>query len=299
MSELGILFAFFAFVMGAVSLAGYFLILRPSAARSAGDAEAEDEGSKIFVRAFQMVGDAIPASAKDVNSLRLRLMTAGYRWPEAVSTFHGIKLAALVSVGLIAGWAAYLKQERIGPAAVAALCGAAFVYKLMDTILLQLIRARSRRIRSALPAALDLLILGVEAGQSLDQAIVNTSHELKRAHPDLSAELALAHFELQLGKSRAESLRKLAERNEEPELRKLTTLLIETDRFGTSAGPALRSHAKYLRLRMKQQAQESARKVGVKLVFPVFFLIFPSVLIVTLGPAVLLMLEQLRAIVGP
>jgi len=112
----------------------------------------------------------------------------------------------------------------------------------------------------------------------------------------LSTELAQLYMELRTGGSRADSFRALAARNNEPELRKLSNLLIDSDRYGVSIGPALRSHAKYLRTRFRQQAQEKARKVGVKLIFPVFFLIFPSVLLVTLGPACIMMYQQLNSL---
>jgi len=118
---------------------------------------------------------------------------------------------------------------------------------------------------------------------------------LKRNYPDLSAELAQLYMELRTGGSRADSFRALAARNKDPELRKLSNLLIDSDRYGVTIGPALRTHAKYLRTRFRQQAQEKARKVGVKLIFPVFFLIFPSVLLVTLGPACMMMYEQLNS----
>jgi tight adherence protein C len=101
-------------------------------------------------------------------------------------------------------------------------------------------------------------------------------------------------MDLRTSTSRADSLRALADRNGEPELKKLSSLFIDTDRFGTSLAPALRNHARYLRIRLRQQAQEAARKVGVKLIFPVFFLIFPSVILVTLGPAVMLIMTQMK-----
>ena len=155
-------------------------------------------------------------------------------------------------------------------------------------------RARARRLRSAIPAALDLMVLGMEAGQSLDQSIADASRGLKRTNPDLSGELAQLYLELKASNSRVDSFRSFGSRNKEPELRKLASLLIDSDRFGSTLAPALRSHAKYLRTRFRQQAQETARKVGVKLIFPVFFLIFPSVLLVTLGPACILMYSQLQ-----
>jgi tight adherence protein C len=173
------------------------------------------------------------------------------------------------------------------------LCGLGIGFLLPDRVLGSRVRARAQRLRSALPAALDLMILDLEAGQSLDQSIADASRGLKRTHPDLSAELAHLFLELKTG-DRAESFRAFGGRSKERELKKLANLLVDSDRFGASVGPALRSHAKYLRTRFRQQAQERARKVGVKLIFPVFFLIFPSVLLVTLGPAVMLMYQQLK-----
>ena len=153
---------------------------------------------------------------------------------------------------------------------------------------------RRRILRSAIPPALDLMVLAMEAGQALDQSIADASRGLNRTHPDLSREFAQLCMELRTGGTRADSFRALGARNKEPELRKLANLLIDSDRFGVSIAPALRSHSKYLRTRFRQQAQEKARKVGVKLIFPVFFLIFPSVLLVTLGPACIMLFQQLK-----
>ena len=134
----------------------------------------------------------------------------------------------------------------------------------------------------------------MEAGQGLDASVQETSRGLRKNHPELSDELDILSVELRTATSRVESLRSLAERNGESELSKLAALFIDTDRFGTSLGPALRNHSRYLRIRLRQQAQEAARKVGVKLIFPVFFLIFPSVILITLGPAVMLIHKQLN-----
>jgi tight adherence protein C len=131
----------------------------------------------------------------------------------------------------------------------------------------------------------------LEAGYPLDQAIHDSSRELRQVHPELSGELAILSGELRGGRSRAEALSELAGRNRDPELRKMCKILIDTERFGASLAPALRGHARQLRVKRRQQAQEAARKVGVKLVFPVFFLIFPSVVLITLGPAVLQIMQ--------
>jgi tight adherence protein C len=167
-----------------------------------------------------------------------------------------------------------------------------------DRILTRLARRRSALLRRGLPAALDLMVLAVEAGQALDAAILDTSRGLRISHPDLAAEFTQLHLELKTNTSREDALRNFSRRTRESEIQKFAALLIDTDRFGTTLAPALRVHARYLRTRFRQSAQERARKVSVKLIFPVFFLIFPSVILVTLGPAVLLIFSQMKNILG-
>ena len=130
------------------------------------------------------------------------------------------------------------------------------------------------------------MVVSVEAGLGLDQAVQNVGRELALAHPELSEELGLVTLEMRAGKRRAEALRNLAQRTGEPELRKLTALLIQSDRFGTSMAEALRTHSEFMRVRRRQDAEERAAKVGVKLVFPIFFFILPSMLVVAAGPGI-------------
>jgi len=295
MSNFAILAGLFLFVMAAVTAAGYVYWKRESGGQDSETSllgEPQLPGTQaFFARAFRTVGETVPAASAASNPMRRLLTSAGYRYPSAVPIFYGVKCAlALLFAALLGGLGA--SNADISSALIAAICGAGFGFLLPDFLLKPMIRARARRIRRALPAALDLLILSVEAGQSLNQAIVDTSLEVRDTYPELAAELAQAHLELRAGKSRTETLQQLGVRNGDPELKKLCSLLIDSDRFGTSLAPALRTHVKYLRTRMRQQAQESARKVSVKLIFPVFFLIFPSVLLVTLGPAVLHMMKQ-------
>ena len=173
-----------------------------------------------------------------------------------------------------------------------------FGYLIPDRILDRMGAARVGKLRRALPAALDLLVLAVEAGQGLDAAILDTSRGLRTTHPELASEFTLLHLELKANTSRADALRNFATRSHDMELRKFANLMIDTDRFGTSVGPALKTHARYLRIRFRQIAQEKARKVGIKLIFPVFFLIFPSVILVTLGPALILLFTQMKSLLG-
>jgi tight adherence protein C len=156
-----------------------------------------------------------------------------------------------------------------------------------------LIGSRQERIRYGLPDALDLLVVSVEAGLGMDQAIQHVGRELSTVHPDVADELELVNLEIRGGQRRADALRNLAERTGEPELRKLVAIMIQTDRFGTSIADALRTHSDFMRTRRRQEAEERANKVGVKLVFPIFFLILPSMLVVAAGPGLLQVFKTL------
>ncbi|MBZ5605654.1 MAG: type II secretion system F family protein [Acidobacteriia bacterium] len=294
-----LLFAFFFFILAAVSAAGYVFVLRPSRAEGAEIPAplAHDRdlptAQAAIVDLFRLIGEAVPGSIVEAGAIRQDLIAAGFRWPSAVSIFVGIKCASAVMLAMAALWSAF----TFGTSASAFLpcvCGLGFGYLLPDRVLEKLARRRVERLRRGLPAALDLLVLAVEAGQGLDAAILDTSRGLRVSYPDLASEFTQLQLELKANTTRAEALRNFVERSKDIELRKFANLLIDTDRFGTSLGPALKSHARYLRIRFRQMAQEKARKVGVKLIFPVFFLIFPSVILVTLGPAVILIFTQMK-----
>jgi len=299
MSELAIFAGFFVSVMAGVVAAGYLFFNR--AEKAAGGSILTEPlltqtglaGTQAFLaQAFQRVCESVPAARADENPMRTLLMKAGYRYQSAVPILQGIKYAATLLFAAVLAIGAAFNRGDIGTALISAVCGAGIGFLMPEFVLKRLIQARRQRIHRAIPFALDLLTLTVEAGQSLNHAIVEASRELRDAHPDLSEELSQVNLELRAGKSRADALLQLGARTGDPELKKLSSLLIDSDRFGTSLGPALRTHAKYLRTRMRQKAQESARKVSVKLIFPVFFLIFPSVLLVTLGPAVLHLMKN-------
>jgi tight adherence protein C len=137
----------------------------------------------------------------------------------------------------------------------------------------------------AIADALDLLVISVEAGLGLDQAITRVADELTASHPDLAEELRLVNVELRMGKDRSDALRNLADRTGVEDLSALVTMLIQTDKFGTSIAQSLRVFADSLRTKRRQRAEEAAAKTGVKLVFPLVFCIFPAIWIVTIGPA--------------
>jgi tight adherence protein C len=298
--ELWLIAGFFAFMMAAVSVIGYFVFLRPRAIENteiplALQSPSVEGPQALLMRIFYSLGEAVPIREQDRRLTQARLNRAGYRWPTALAVFYGSKCAGALVIALIFTVIALNTRDDWSLALLAAVCGIGLGYLLPERFLDSQIRRRNDRLRRALAPALDLLVMSIEAGQSLDLAMLSASRALKALFPDLSAEFAQVHLETRASKSRAEAIRHMVERNTEPDLRKFCQLLLDSDRFGTSVGPTLRNHAKYLRIRFRQKAQETARKLSVKMVFPVFFLIFPSVLVVTLGPAVLLMYRSFKS----
>jgi len=303
MTTAELLIAFFVFTLAAVGAAGYVFVLRPSRAEGASppipapialEQREMPSAQAAVVDIFRLLGEAIPGGDAAAAKARRQLILAGYRWPSAVSTFLGIKVGSALMLGLAGTWAAVTFGDGPSSAFLPTICGLGFGYLVPDRILERLAHRRLDKLRRALPAALDLMVLAVEAGQGLDAAILDTSRGLRNTHPELAAEFTQLHLELKANTTRTEALRNFAARCHDLEVRKFVSLLIDTDRFGTSLGPALKTHARYLRIRFRQVAQEKARKVGVKLIFPVFFLIFPSVILVTLGPAVILIFTQMK-----
>ena len=224
----------------------------------------------------------VPASPKELGKLRRRLTMAGFRKPSHLGRYLVLQLV-LVAVG------ALLPLYFIGLSggAITAVLGAILGYVTPGLILDRRIARRKRMIQNGLPDALDLLIVSIESGLALDQAILKTGEELSIAHPDLAEELRLVNVECRAGKSRLEAFKNFAERTKVDDVRALVAMLIQTDRFGTSVAHALRTHAEVSRTKRRQRAEERAAKIGVKMVFPLVFCLFPAFYVVTLGPAII------------
>jgi tight adherence protein C len=154
-------------------------------------------------------------------------------------------------------------------------------------------KRRQKLIRKGLPNALDLMVVCVESGLGLDQAIVQVAQELQFAHPEISQEIGLMNLEMKAGSRRADALRNLADRTGVEEVKKLVAVLIQADRFGTSIAQSLRGHSEFMRVQTRQMAEEKAAKLGVKLVFPIFFCILPSLFVVTVGPVLVRIVRDL------
>jgi tight adherence protein C len=175
----------------------------------------------------------------------------------------------------------------LGKGWILGLIGAAIGYLLPSLALGRLTERRKREIREGLPDALDLFIVCVEAGCGLDQAIVKASDELGLTYPALAYELRLITTEIRAGKTRMEAFKNFAARTLVDDVQSLVALLVQTDKFGTSIAQALRTHAETSRTKRRQNAEERAGKIGVKLVFPLVLFLFPALYIVILGPAVI------------
>jgi tight adherence protein C len=280
-----------AFVFGSLVVAAAALLLIPSRAAaidrrleelmperdSSGD---ERQTFKALVKVFKRVGEKAPRSPKELGQLRLRLVQAGFRRDEALTIFFGIRVSFALAL-----FAMFSTSIIMRPNITIALAGMALGYVLPGMVLARLAKRRAHRIRLSLADALDLLVVSVEAGLGLDQAMTRVGNELAFAYPDLSSELRLVNLELRAGKARSEALRNLADRTGVDDLSSLVTMLIQTDKFGTSVAQSLRVYSETLRTKRRQRAEEAAAKTGVKMVFPLVLCIFPAIWVVTIGPA--------------
>ena len=250
-------------------------------------AAAEDPGyNRTMIDTLKKFGAMAPQSRSEMGKLQQRLVTAGYRNHEAVAIFFGIRLGcALAAFALLA------TPVLMKPNLPMALLGCALGYLLPSMALGRMAKKRQHRIRLGLPDALDLLVVSVEAGLGLDQAIQRVGAELDFAHPELSEEMRLINLELRAGKGRVDALRNFAERTGVDDIVSLVAMLVQTDKFGTSVAQSLRVHSETVRTKRRQRAEEAAAKTGVKMVFPLVFCIFPAIWVVTIGPAVIKFIE--------
>jgi len=290
----------FAALSAVLTLVGARLWMRPNAAidrvtNAALDAApvASPHPALLFREMVRRLGTVLPSSPRDVSAIERRMIRAGYRGAGAVKTFYGAKVGLAVLLpaltALLFAGAEGASENLPLMLGIAAAAGFIGPNRFLD------FRARRRQkmIRRGLPNALDLLVVCVESGLGLDQAIMQVAKELEHAHPEISQEFALVNLELKAGKRRVEALRNLAERTAVDDLKKLVAVLIQADRFGTGIAQSLRTHSEYMRVQSRQTAEEKAAKLGVKLVFPIFFCILPSLFVVTVGPVIVRISREL------
>lgn len=241
----------------------------------------------------QALGERIEPGRKDIPAIRLKMLQAGYPSPSAVPVFLGSRIALPIAMGFSAvtilgflGMASFVGM-------IATLWFAALGYIAPSVYVNGRIRSRQKEMQKALPDALDLLVVCVEAGLGLNQAMVRVSEEIERLSPVLSEQLALVNLEIRAGTAREDAFRNMGERTGLDDIKSLMAMLIQTDRFGTSIAQALRVQADTLRTKRRQRAEEAAAKTTIKLVFPLVLFIFPAMFVVILGSAIIQIFEAL------
>ena len=276
----------YAFLPGKLSVASRLTRMLDTAApvRESGFKERQE---KLLKDALASVGKVVSAKTASSQSQTM-LFRAGFRRPEARLAIAGVRI--LLPMILVAG--VYFSGLYRGRAVVVFVGAVLLGYLVPDIWLARRVRARQHRLRAAIPDGLDLLVICVEAGLGLDQALLRVSQELHRAHREFSDELQLVSTEMRLGKTRADALRELGRRTGLEDIKGLVTMLIQTERFGTSVAQSLRVFSNDLRTKRRQRAEELAAKISIKMVPVLVLFIFPALMIVVLGPAIVTIMRQ-------
>ena len=232
-----------------------------------------------------------PISAVDAAKLQKKLLQAGYRSPDAATAFRAIQIVLTLAAPTLAVTLCFIFDRPLNNFLIWAVVGAAFGFYLPRYILRKKTLRRQQKITWGLADAMDLMVVAVEAGLGLNAAINRVGQELKNIHPELHTELELVNLEIRVGQSREEALRNLAERTGVDDIRSFVALLIQADRFGSSIGKAVRVFAESLRTKRRQRAEQTAQKAALKLVFPLTIFLFPVIVLVILGAALLNLID--------
>lgn len=299
-------FVSIAFIVMAV----YWVIFRPVSATAQRLADLDDARSvgaqsieantmeSLAARLAEPINRLVPPSAADAKKLHKQLMTAGFRSESGPSVFRVTQLALMVlfpaMVLLFWSFTAQPIEEAFLP-----LLGAFGIGFLLPRFILnRMIANRKLRITWGLADALDLMVITMEAGLGLNAAMLKVCDELKTVHPDICKEFELANLEIRVGRERSEALRNLADRSGVEDLNSLVGMLIQADRFGTSIARAVRVYSDSLRTKRRQRAEQAAQKAAFKLLLPLAVLLFPTMFIMILGPALLNIMDMMGGGLG-
>lgn len=258
----------------------------------------QDTVSRVLEKATPLAKPLTPKSEAELSKLKIKLSSAGFRGEHASNVFLGLKFIGLLA-GLALGAGSILPFAGLGHKPlmiVGAVAGALFY--LPDLVIGFIRSSRKQAIFLGLPDALDLMVVCVEAGLGLDQAMRRVADEMKRTNRILSEEFGLSNFQLQMGRPKHEVLRELGLRTDVSDLRSLSAVIIQADRFGSSVALALRVQSDSMRTRRRQIAEEKAAKTAVKLIFPLVLFIFPGIFVVLVGPAAITMVRQMFPVMG-
>jgi tight adherence protein C len=258
-----------------------------------------DAFTRVLERATPSLAKPLqPKNEAEFGRLKTRLAVAGFRGESAGSIFLGLKFAGLV-IGVIVGGGAITSMQGLNQASmIRSVAVAGTMFYLPDMVVAFFGSKHKEAIFLALPDALDLMVVCVEAGLGLDQAMRRVADEMKKTYRLLSEEFALSNFQLQMGRPRAEVLHELGARTGVADLRALAAVLIQADKFGSSVAQALRTQSDSMRTRRRQLAEEKAAKTAVKLIFPLVLFIFPGIFVVLVGPAAITMVRDMFPMMG-
>jgi tight adherence protein C len=235
------------------------------------------------------IGSLLPVTAgARASRAQIMMLRAGYRSSEATLAIQGMRILTPIALIIVVLATGIYRSNPFFVLLFAGLLG----YMLPEVWLLWKIKKRQQRLRLAIPDGLDLLVICVEVGLGLDQSLLRVAQELRMVHPELSEELQMVNLEMRVGKTRLDALRELARRTGLDELKSLVAMLIQTERFGTSIAQSLRTFSDELRTKRRQRAEEMGAKTTVKMVPPLVFFVFPALLVVILGPAVIALMHQ-------
>jgi len=258
-----------------------------------------DKVTKVLEAASPALAKALePKSDAERGKLKGRLTSAGFRGESASSIFLGLKFAGLLAGLFLGGGSAILVSGVSQNSMISAIGITGFLFYLPDIVLFFIGSRRRTAIFLGLPDALDLLVVCVEAGLGLDQAMRKVAEEMTKTHPVIAEEFSLCNLQLQMGRVRAEVLHELGLRSGVPDLRGLAAIIIQADKFGSSVAQALRVQSDSMRVRRRQLAEEKAAKTAVKLIFPLVLFIFPGIFVVLVGPAAITYMTELAPKMG-
>ena len=283
----------YAFTPGEVSVATRLARLAGIAAPVPEEANFAARQKERVRDTLANVGKLMPAPGTEkATRTQLLMIRAGYRSSEALLAMRGVKLIFPIAALALVYFTGFYRANVFFIPVVAFALG----YLIPDMWLTWRVSARQRQLRRGLPDALDLLVICVEAGLGLDQALMKVAQDMKISHPELSEELQFVNLEMRIGKTRIDALRELARRTGLDDIKALVAMLIQTERFGTSIAQSLRVYSDDMRLKRRQRAEEMSAKTSVKMVPALVFFIFPALMVVILGPAILTLMHQLQLI---
>jgi tight adherence protein C len=233
----------------------------------------------------------VPISAIEAQKLQKLLIQAGYNSADAPTVFRAFQIGLLISIPTLILTICFLLDQPVLNFAVWGIIGAAFGYYLPKYIVRKITVRRQRKITWGLADAMDLMVVAVEAGLGLNAALNRVGEELKNLHPEMHYEIEMVNLEIRVGRGREEALRNLAERTGVDDIRSFVALLIQADRFGSSIAKAVRVFAEALRTKRRQRAEQASQKAALKLLFPLTLFLFPVIILIVLGPAVLNLMD--------